>query len=75
VSRKSRAERDIVQELHEDARWSMWTNSIERWRGRLHRGSISPDPGIRTFMLAALLVAGVVVGAIVAVVLLFTLGG
>jgi hypothetical protein len=72
VAEKHEPERDIVRELQEDAEWSMWTNSVERWRGRA-RGSAPHDPGVRTFMLAAILVAGAVVGAIGLVVLLFKL--
>jgi hypothetical protein len=71
----SDADPDIVRELHEDQRWSMWTNSIERWRGRQNlKGSLRRDPGVATFMLAALVVVGVVVGAIALVAFVFTLG-
>ncbi len=70
----SDADRDIVRELHEDQRWSTWTNSIERWRGQQNlTGSLRRDPGVGTFMLAALIVVGVVVGAIALVVFVFTL--
>jgi hypothetical protein len=72
VAEKHEPEGDIVRELQEDAEWSMWTNPVERWRGPA-RGSASHDPGVRTFMLAAILVAGAVVGAIGLVVLLFKL--
>ena len=68
------ADRDIVQELHGDQRWSTWTNSIERWRGRQNlKGPLRRDPGVGTFMLAALIVVGVVVGTIALVVFVFTL--
>jgi hypothetical protein len=73
MAKKPRRERDVVRELQEDAEWSSWTNSIERWRGR-PRGSAPRDPGVRTFMLAAVLVVGVVVGVIGLVALLFALG-
>lgn len=67
----SDADRDIVRELHEDQRWSTCTNSIERWRGRQNlTGSLRRDPGVGTFMLAALIVVG---GAIALVVFVFTL--
>jgi hypothetical protein len=70
----SDADRDIVRELHEGRRWSSWTNSIERWRGRQNlKGSLWRDPGVGTFMLAALIVVGVVVGVIALVVFVFTL--
>jgi hypothetical protein len=69
------ADPDIVRELREDQRWSMWTNSVERWRGRQNlKGSLRRDPGVATFMLAALVVVGVVVGAIALVAFVFTLG-
>jgi hypothetical protein len=73
MAKKRRGERDVVRELQEDAEWSSWTNSFERWRGR-PRGSVPRDPGVRTFMLAAVLVVGVVVGVIGLVALLFALG-
>jgi hypothetical protein len=60
--------------LHDDERWSMWTNSTERWHGRQNpKGSLTRDPGVGTFMLAALVVVGVVVGTIALVAFLFTL--
>jgi hypothetical protein len=69
------ADRDIVRELHEDQRWSMWTTSVERWRGRQNlKGSLRRDPGVGTFMLAALVVVGIVVGAIALIAFVFTLG-
>jgi hypothetical protein len=74
MSDRPDADRDIVRELHGDQRWSTWTNSIERWRGRQNlKGSLRRDPGVGTFMLAALIVVGVVVGTIALVVFVFTL--
>jgi hypothetical protein len=73
MAKKRGRERDIVQELQEDAKWSSWTNSIERWRGR-PRGSVPHDPGIRTFMLTAVLVVGLVLGVIGLVALLLAQG-
>ena len=74
MTQGSDGDRDIVRELHEDQRWSAWTNSIERWRGRQNlKGSLRRDPGVVTFMLAALIVVGVVVGTIALVVFVFTL--
>jgi hypothetical protein len=58
VGKKRERERDIVGELHEDARWSMWTNTFVRRRG-WGRGSLPRDPGVRTFMLAAILIVGI----------------
>jgi hypothetical protein len=66
---RRRGERDIVRELQEDAKWSSRTNSIERWRGR-PRGSVPHDPSIRTFMLTAVFIVGIVLGVIGLVVLL-----
>jgi len=72
MAKKRGRERDIVRELQEDANWSSWTNSIERWRGR-PRGPVPRDPGVRTFMLAAVLIVGIVLGVIGLVVLLLAL--
>jgi hypothetical protein len=71
MTEASDADRDTVRELHEDQRWSTWTNSIERWQGR--RNLNRRDPGVGTFMLAALIVVGVVVGTVALVVFVFTL--
>jgi len=73
MAKKRGRERDIVRELQEDAKWSSWTNSIERWRGR-PRGSVPDDPGVRTFMVAAVLIVGIVLGVIGLVALLLTMG-
>jgi hypothetical protein len=72
VAKKRGREREVVRELQEDARWSSWTNSIERWRGR-PRGSVPRDPGVRTFMLTAVLMVGIVLGVIGLVALLLAL--
>jgi hypothetical protein len=72
VSDDDEEDRDIVRELHDDAEWSSWTNTFERWRGR-PRGPHPSDPSVLTFMLAAILVAAVVLGAIGLVVFLFSL--
>ena len=70
VTKKRDGEPDIVRELQEDAKWSSWTNSIERWRGR-PRGPVPRDPSIWTFMLAATLVfaIGVAVVGLIALIL------
>ncbi len=73
MAKKRSRERDIVRELQEDAKWSSWTNSIERWRGR-PRGSVPHNPGVRTFMLAAILIAGIVLGVIGLLALLLARG-
>ena len=71
VTRK-RDERDIVQELQEDAKWSSWTNTFVRHRG-WGGGSLPRDPGWRTFMLAAVLVLGTVATVIGIIALLLSL--
>jgi hypothetical protein len=73
MAKKRGRERDVVRELQEDAKWSSWTNSIERWRGR-PRGSVPRDPGVRAFMLTAVLIVGVVLGVVGLVALLLSLG-
>jgi hypothetical protein len=73
VAKKRGRERDVVRELQEDSNWSSWTNSIERWRGR-PRGSVPRDPGVRTFMLTAVLIVGIVLGVVGLVALLLALG-
>jgi hypothetical protein len=65
-------EPDIVRELQEDAEWSMWTNSFVRRRG-WGRGSLPSNPGVRTFMLAAVLVVAAALGTVGIIVLLFKL--
>jgi hypothetical protein len=72
MTRKGDRDRDLVQELREDAKWSMWTNTFPRWRiGR--RDRVPSDPGIRTFMLAALLIVGAIAGVVALIVLLLRL--
>jgi hypothetical protein len=63
VTRRRDRERDIVRELQEDAKWSSFTNTFARKRV-WGRGSLPRDPGVRTYMLAAVLVVGAVVAAI-----------
>jgi hypothetical protein len=63
LTRKRDRERDVVQELQEDAKWSSFTNTFTRKR-YLGRGSLPRDPGLRTYMFAAVLVVGAVVAAI-----------
>jgi hypothetical protein len=72
VTKKRDRDRDIVRELQEDAKWSMWTNTFERHRG-WGRGSLPRDPGWRTFMLSAVVIVGIVVGVIGLIVLVLTL--
>ena len=63
----------MVQELHEDAKWSMWTNTFGRQRGWGRPRSLPHGPGVRTFMLAAILIVGSVVGVIALVAALVAL--
>jgi len=66
--------RDVVSELHEDARWSTWTNSILRWRVRGRPGRFSRrDVSVWTFMAAAVAAGAAVAGVIGLIVLLFRL--
>jgi hypothetical protein len=74
MARKRPRERDIVQELQEDAKWSMWTNTFVRKRGLGRPRSIPHGPGVGTFMLAAILIVGSVVGVIAVIAVLLTLG-
>jgi hypothetical protein len=72
VAKEREPERDVVRELQEDARWSMWTNTFTRMRAR-PPGPMPGDPGVRTFMLAAVLVIGAALAAVGIVVFLFSL--
>ena len=56
-------DRDIVRELQEDAKWSMWTNTFGRQRGWGRPRSLAHGVGIRTYMLAAIIILGTVVAA------------
>jgi hypothetical protein len=64
VTKKRDRERDIVRELQEDAKWSMWTNTFGRQRGWGRPRSFPYGPGLRTYMLAAVLILGTVVAVI-----------
>jgi hypothetical protein len=73
--RRGRSEPDLVSKLHEDARWSMYTNSVVRWPEWVRGGrGLFPrrrDRDFVPFMLVTLLIFGVVgagVGAIALVV-------
>lgn len=70
VTKKRDRDRDIVRELQEDAKWSMWTNTFGRQRGwRPH--SLPDGVGLRTYMLAAIIILGTVVAVIGLIALLF----
>jgi hypothetical protein len=73
MAKKRRHERDIVQDLQEDAKWSSFTNTFTRKR-MLGRGSFPGDPGLRTYMLAAVLIVGAVVATVGVIALVSNLG-
>jgi hypothetical protein len=64
VTKKRDRERDIVRELQEDAKWSMWTNTLGRQRGWGRPRSLPHGVGLRTYMLAAVIIFGTVVAVI-----------
>jgi hypothetical protein len=73
VTKKRNRERDIVRDLQEDAKWSMWTNTFGRQRGWGRPRSFPYGPGLRTYMLAAVLILGTVVAVIALIALLLNL--
>jgi hypothetical protein len=64
VTKKRDRDRDIVRELQEDAKWSMWTNTFGRQRGWGRPRSLPHGVGLRTYMLAAIIILGTVVAVI-----------
>ena len=73
MTEKPDRERDVVRELQEDAEWSGWTNTFERHRGWGRPRSVQNDVGLRTFMLAALIIFGTVAAVVGLVALLLSL--
>jgi hypothetical protein len=73
VTKKRDRDRDIVQELREDARWSGWTNTFGRQRGWGRPRSLPHGVGVRTYMLAAVIIVGTVVVAVGLIALLLNL--
>jgi hypothetical protein len=73
VTKKPDRDRDIVRELQEDAKWSMWTNTFGRQRGWGRPRSLPHGVGLRTHMLAAIIILGTVVGVIGLIALLLNL--
>jgi hypothetical protein len=73
VTKKRDRERDIVRELQEDAKWSMWTNTFGRQRGWGRPRSLPHGVGLRTYMLAAIIILGTVVAVIGLIALLLNL--
>jgi hypothetical protein len=69
VTKKRDRDRDIVQELQEDAQWSMWTNTFERRRGWGRPRSLPHGVGLGTYMLAAVIILGTV-GAVIGLITL-----
>ena len=66
-------DRDIVRELQEDAKWSMWTNTFGRQRGWGRPRSLPHDVGLRSYLLATIIILGTVVGVIGLIALLLNL--
>jgi len=73
VTKKPDRDRDIVQELQEDAQWSMWTNTFGRRRGWGRPRSLPHGVGLETYMLAAVIILGTVGAVIGLIVLLLNL--
>lgn len=73
VTKKRDRDRDIVQELQEDANWSMWTNTFGRQRGWGRPRSLPHGVGLRTYMLTAIIILGTVVAVIGLIALLLNL--
>ena len=73
VTKNRNRDRDIVQELHEDAQWSMSTNTFGRQRGWGRPHSLPHGVGLRTYMLAAVIIFGSVLAAIGLISLLLNL--
>jgi hypothetical protein len=72
VTKRRDRERDIVRELQEDANWSMWTNTrAAAWMGG--PPSLPHGVGLRTYMLAAVIIFGTVVAVIGLIALLLNL--
>ena len=73
MTKKPDRDRDIVQELQEDAQWSMWTNTFGRRRGWGRPRSLPHGVGLGTYMLAAVIILGTVGAVIGLIVLLLNL--
>jgi hypothetical protein len=73
VTKKRDREPDIVAQLQEDAEWSSWTNTFGRQRGWGRPRQLRHGVGLRTYMLAAVIVLGTVAAVIGAIALLLTL--
>jgi hypothetical protein len=73
VTKRRDRERDIVRELQEDANWSMWTNTFGRQRGWGRPRSLPHGVGLRTYMLAAVIIFGTAVAVIGLIALLLSL--
>ncbi|HET8525235.1 MAG TPA: hypothetical protein VFM81_01200 [Actinomycetota bacterium] len=64
MTEKQDRDQDIVQELQEDAQWSGWTNTFGRQRGWGRPRSLPHGVGLRTYMLAAVIILGAVLAAV-----------
>jgi hypothetical protein len=73
VTKRRDREPDIVRDLQEDANWSMWTNTFGRQRVWGRPRSLAHGVGLRTYMLAAVIIVGTVVAVIGLIALLLNL--
>jgi hypothetical protein len=73
VTKKRGRDRDIVQELQEDTQWSSWTNTFGRQRGWGRPRSLPHGVGLRTYMLAAIIILGTVGAVVVLIALVLNL--
>jgi hypothetical protein len=73
MTKRRDRERDVVRELQEDAKWSSWTNTFARQRGWGRPRPLPHGVGLRTYMLAAVLILGSVVGVVGLIALLLSL--
>ena len=73
MTKKRNRDRDLIQELQEDAQWSGWTNTFGRQRGWGRPRSLPHGVGLRTYMLAAVIILGTVVAAVGLIALLLNL--
>jgi hypothetical protein len=73
VTKKQDRDRDFLRELQEDAKWSMWTNTFGRQRGWGRPRPLPHGVGLRTYILAAIIILGSVVAVIGLIALLLDL--
>jgi hypothetical protein len=75
--RRGRSEPDLVSKLHEDARWSMYTNSVVRWPEWVRGGrGLTPrrrDKTFVPFMILTLVFFAMLGAGVAAVILILNL--